>query len=58
MPVVLKPSQPSLSPEMLVTFLAGFAAFTTLCLALIRARYRLGAQRDILAALEMDGGAL
>jgi heme exporter protein C len=55
MPVVLKPSEPSLSPQMLVTFLSGFGAFTLLCLALIRARYRLGVQRDILAGLEMDG---
>lgn len=58
MPVVLKPSEPSLSPQMLVTFLFGFVAFTILCLALIRARYRLGVQRDILAALEMDGGVV
>lgn len=56
MPVVLKPSAPSLSPEMLTTFLLGFGAFTLLCIALIRARYRLGVQRDMLAALEDVGG--
>jgi heme exporter protein C len=55
MPVVLKPSEPSLPPQMLVTFLSGFVAFTLLCLALIGARYRLGVQRDILAGLELDG---
>lgn len=56
MPVVLKPSAPSLSPEMLTTFLLGFGAFALLCIALIRARYRLGVQRDMLAALEEFGG--
>ena len=54
MPVVLKPGAPSLSPEMLTTFLSGFAAFTLLCVALIRARYRLGVRRDILAAADPD----
>jgi heme exporter protein C len=46
MPVVLKPSEPSLPPEMLTTFLLAFLAFTTLCLAFIGARYRVGVLRD------------
>lgn len=49
MPVVLKPSEPSLPPEMLTTFLLAFAAFTLLCIAFIRARYRVGVLRDLAA---------
>jgi len=47
MPVVLKPDKPSLPGEMLTTFLLGFAAFSVLCIALIRARYRMGVLRDL-----------
>ena len=54
LPVVLKPSSPSLPPVMLTTLLLSFGAFTLLCLALIRARYRLGERRDALAAFEME----
>jgi len=54
MPVVLKPSAPSLPPEMLTTLLLAFGAFTLLCFALIRARYVLGERRDALAELEME----
>jgi heme exporter protein C len=57
MPVALQPGRPKMSPEMLTTFLSSFVAFTLLCIALIRARYRLGVLRDIAAALDMDGGA-
>jgi heme exporter protein C len=52
MPIVLKPDRPSLSPEMLTTFLLSFAAFTLLALALVRARYRYAALRD--AVLERE----
>jgi heme exporter protein C len=54
MPVVLKPSSPSLPPEMLTTLLLAFGAFTLLCFALIRARYLLRERRDALAELEME----
>jgi heme exporter protein C len=55
MPVVLAPEKPKLSSEMLKTFLMGFGAFTLFCIALIRARYRLGVRRDMVAELEDDG---
>jgi heme exporter protein C len=55
MPVVLKPDKPSLPPEMLTTFLLAFVAFTLLCFALIRARYRIAVQRDLVTAFEGDG---
>lgn len=54
MPVVLKPDKPSLPSEMLTTFLLSFCAFTLLCFALIRARYRFGVQRELLAAAESE----
>ncbi len=57
MPIVLKPDRPSLPPEMLTTFLLSFGAFSLLCIALIRARYRYGVLRDRLAALEGTEGA-
>jgi heme exporter protein C len=41
MPILLKPSAPSLPPEMLVTLLMSIAAFTLFSVALIRARYRI-----------------
>ena len=46
MPIVLKPSAPSMSPEMLTTFVASFLAFTLLFLGLLRARYRYATLRD------------
>jgi heme exporter protein C len=46
MPIVLKPSEPSLPPQMLTTFLLAFLVFAVLCLAFIRARYRVGVLRD------------
>jgi heme exporter protein C len=49
MPIVLKPSEPSLPPQMLTTFLFGFLVFALLCLAFIRARYRVGVLRDLAA---------
>jgi heme exporter protein C len=57
MPIVFKPDKPSLPPEMLVTFLISFAAFTFLTFALIRARYRVGVRRDLVAAFEDSRGA-
>jgi len=56
MPIVLKPEKPSMPTEMLVTFLGFFAACTVLCIALIRARYRYGVERDALRELESAGG--
>jgi heme exporter protein C len=50
MPIVLKPGAPSMSPEMLVTFVSGFVAFTLLFAGLLRARYRLATRRDLLEA--------
>lgn len=57
MPIVFKPDKPSLPPEMLTTFLISFAAFAFLTFALIRARYRLGMRRDLVAAVEDARGA-
>jgi heme exporter protein C len=54
-PVVLKPSAPSMPPEMLRTWLIALAAFTLLFVALLRARYRYAEERDALAlVLETD----
>jgi heme exporter protein C len=55
-PIVLQPSKPKLPSQMLATFLMGVTAFTLLCLAMIRSRYRLGVVRDRLAALEAERG--
>lgn len=55
MPIVLQPDKPKLSNEMLVTFLLAFGAFAMLCVALMRARYRLNVLREIAANRE-DGG--
>ncbi len=53
-PMILTPpgSGSPLPPEMNHTLLLAMASFTLLCIALIRARYTLGAQREALAALE------
>ena len=50
MPIVLKPSAPSMPGEMQATFLMAFLAFTLLFVAFLRARYRLAVRRDALAA--------
>ena len=50
MPIVLKPSAPSLPGDMLATLLLSFASFTLLYIALLRARYRLAMERDELEA--------
>ena len=60
MPIVLKPDRPSLPPAMLHTLLFSFAAFFLLFVALLRARYRLAVERDLLAEREghsSDGSA-
>jgi heme exporter protein C len=54
MPIVLKPSAPSMSHEMLVTFASAFLAFTLLFAGLLRARYRLATLRDLV--LDGEGG--
>jgi heme exporter protein C len=41
-PIVLKPSAPSLPPEMLITLLASFAVFTLLYIGFVMQRYALG----------------
>lgn len=46
MPIVLKPSAPSLPGGMLTTLLISFLSFTLLYVALLRARYLLAAARD------------
>lgn len=57
MPIVLKPSAPSLPGEMLTTFLLSFGAFTLLCIAMIRARYRYGVLRDLAAVADSENDA-
>ena len=47
MPIVMKPSRPSLPGEMLTTLLLAFASFTLLYVALVRARYHLAVERDL-----------
>ena len=49
MPIVAKPSAPSMPPNMQVTFFAGFFALTLLFAGLLRARYRLATLRDLVA---------
>jgi heme exporter protein C len=53
MPIVLKPSAPSMSPEMQVTFFSSFFAFALLFAGLLRARYRMATLRDV--AVEREG---
>ncbi len=55
MPIVLQPGKPNLSNEMLVTFLSSFAAFSILCFAFIRARYRLALWRERALMIEEGG---
>jgi heme exporter protein C len=50
MPIVLKPSRPSMPGEMQLTFFLAFGAFTLLYAALLRARYRYATRRDDLRA--------
>ena len=46
MPIVAKPSAPSMPPEMQWTFFPGFLALTLLFAGLLRARYRYATLRD------------
>jgi heme exporter protein C len=46
LPILMKPSAPSLPGEMLTTLLIAFASFTLLYIALLRARYRFAVERD------------
>jgi heme exporter protein C len=55
MPIVLKPSAPSMPREMTITFGLAFLAFTLLFAAFIRARYRLATRRDRVLAAEEAG---
>jgi heme exporter protein C len=52
-PVVLKPSKPSMPPEMLLTLGLSFAAFFLLFVALLRTRYRYAIERDLLAERQL-----
>jgi heme exporter protein C len=56
MPIVLKPSAPSMPPEMQTTFGVAFLSFTLLFVGLLRARYRLAVERDRLAE-RLEAGA-
>ncbi|HEY7876704.1 MAG TPA: cytochrome c biogenesis protein CcsA [Gemmatimonadaceae bacterium] len=53
MPIIFKPSRPSLPNDMLETFLLALGSFTLLFIALLRARYRLATDE---AALEAEEG--
>jgi heme exporter protein C len=55
-PILLKPSSPSMPHEMVMTWLYAQGAFVLLFIALMRARYRYGLDRDRLA--ELRGGEL
>lgn len=46
-PIVFKPSEPSLPPEMLTSFLIMLFALSFFCVVLIRARYRLAVAQEI-----------
>jgi heme exporter protein C len=50
-PVLIKPSTPSMPHEMVMTWLYAQGAFVLLFIALMRARYRYGSERDALARL-------
>jgi heme exporter protein C len=54
MPIVLKPSAPSMPGEMRVTFFAGLLTFILLFAALLRARYRLATLRDLVHDREQE----
>ena len=52
MPIVLKPSAPSMPADMQLTFFSAFVALTLLFAGLLRARYRLATLRDFVADQE------
>jgi heme exporter protein C len=51
MPIVGKPSAPSLPNEMLLTLFISLASFTLLYLAFVRSRYRYASERDAALAI-------
>jgi heme exporter protein C len=57
MPILLKPSAPSMPTEMRLTFLFAFLAFTLLFAALLRERYRIATLRDLVASREQEQAA-
>ncbi len=46
-PITMKPDKPSLPPEMLVTFLAGFLIFTMLYVGMLMQRYGIGVRQAL-----------
>jgi heme exporter protein C len=54
MPILLKPSAPSMPPEMQITFFSAFFAFLLLFAAMLRVRYRVATLRDYLADREQE----
>ena len=57
MPIVLKPSAPSMPREMAMTFALAFLSFTLLFVAFLRARYALATDRAALGRLRRDRDA-
>jgi heme exporter protein C len=55
MPIVLKPSAPSLPPEMLRTLLVGFAVFTLMFIGMVTLRYGIQMARDAREAADATG---
>ena len=51
MPIVGKPSAPSLPNEMLLTLFISLTSFTLLYLAFVRSRYRYAIERDAALAI-------
>jgi heme exporter protein C len=56
MPIVLKPSRPSLPPDMLKTFLLSLGVFTLLYMGFVVYRYALSYHREQLEAGGLTGG--
>lgn len=54
-PVVLKPSAPSMPPDMRTTLFLALGAFALLFAALLRARVRYGVERELLALRDGEG---
>jgi len=54
MPVLMKPSSPSMPPEMTITLVSAFLAFTVLYVWLLRERYQLALDRAAASVVEYD----